>query len=92
MLSHDEFQKICKLAKLQVEDSEAFLTKLNDIFDWIRQLQDIDTSEVELSVSEGGRVERQDVVERTDSYTRNDILSNTVCKKFDMFAVPKVVE
>lgn len=96
MLNDSEFSKICRLSKLNIDDSEkeSFIKKLNGLFEWIEQLTDIDVSDVELhasdSVAQISTIERSDEVENLQS--RESILSNTKSKKFDMFAVPKVVE
>ncbi len=93
MLSHDEFLKICKLAKLDIDEVErnSFIGKLNNIFAWIEQLHDIDTSNIDISKDILARCpEREDVSQVLKC--RAEVLSNTQNRKFDMFAVPKVVE
>ncbi len=95
MLTDDNFQKICRLARLQVSnaDKENFLAKLNSLFDWIQQLESIDTSHIELNEPYEKSVQfcgRSDIV--NSSNCCSDILYNTEFKKFCMFSVPKVVE
>lgn len=95
MLTNDDFQKICRLARVQVDEAnkDIFLAKLNSLFDWIKQLENIDTSHIELNdiYEESVRSCGRDDIATTPN-GRSDILSNTEFKKFDMFSVPKVVE
>ena len=94
MISSSDFDKVCRLAKLSISeaDKDRFLDKLNSIFNWIDQIQKIDTS----SVEEIRTYNDVSTPERTDtpclSNTRQEVLSNTKNKKFDMFCVPKIVE
>lgn len=94
MISNEEFAKVCHLARLSIpeNDKSRFLDKLNSVFNWIDQLQKIDTS----SVPEEQADELTSTPERIDvpilENTRQEILSNTKYKKFDMFCVPKIVE
>lgn len=94
MLSHDEFTKICKLAKVSIEKDkeDQFLTRLEGVFEWINQLNSIDVSGVKLDGEEdmAGNHEAKD--EPFMENTREQILSNTKNTKFGMFCVPKVVE
>lgn len=94
MLNDEEFQKICRLSRLHIDESDkdVFLSKLNGLFDWIKQLQDIDTSNVKLNNFEelSTQIEREDIPENLNC--RDKIFSNTKFKKFDMFSVPRVVE
>jgi aspartyl/glutamyl-tRNA(Asn/Gln) amidotransferase C subunit len=75
-----------------ISDKElpSFLRKLNDIFDWIQQLQSIDTSDVILEIGEPG-YSRADIFPETKNM-RDQVLSNTDSSTFCMFSVPKVVD
>ena len=93
MLQKHEFDKLCKLSRLHIneDEEEKFINKLNEIFDWIDQLQEIDTSNVTLSADATKEEhERNDIVLQNN--TIEEVLSNTEYKKYNMFAVPKVVE
>ncbi|MDR0942591.1 MAG: Asp-tRNA(Asn)/Glu-tRNA(Gln) amidotransferase subunit GatC [Holosporales bacterium] len=94
MLDAKELDKVAKLAKLKIPDleKETFLAKLNSVFDWIEQLSKIDTSEIDVNnlTESGNTPERKDIPSRNN--TREELLSNTKHKKFDMFCVPKIVE
>ena len=94
MISDQEFNKVCRLAKLSIPEKnrEQFLNKLNSIFGWIDQLKMIDTTSVDNTTFDC----TTSTTERTDTpymdNTRNELLSNTKNKKFDMFCVTKIVE
>ena len=89
----EQLEKLCKLAKLKIEQSEQeqFLKQINSVFNWIDQLSKIDVSGVSLDDDMNETTyERHDEPEMTN--TREEVLSNTKNKKFDMFSVPKIVE
>ncbi|MBR1944494.1 MAG: Asp-tRNA(Asn)/Glu-tRNA(Gln) amidotransferase subunit GatC [Alphaproteobacteria bacterium] len=96
MLALDEkkLDQLCKLAKLKIDDNEKeqFLSRINGVFDWIEQLSQIDVSNIDINdlSQEDTTYEREDVPVMNN--TREEILSNTNNKNFDMFCVPKVVE
>ena len=94
MIRIGDLEKICRLSKLKIAETEreVFLGKLNQVFNWIEQLSRIDVSGVDINKPK----DMEDTPERVDepymSNTREELLSNTKFKKFDMFCVPKVVE
>lgn len=94
MLNITDLDKVCRLAKIKIEESEKdqFLTKLNQVFNWIEQLSKIDVSDVDIN----NLKDMDDTPERKDeplmTNTREELLSNSKYKKFDMYSVPKVVE
>ena len=94
MLNTADLEKVCKLAKLRIDEDEKslFLEKLNQVFGWIEQLSKIDVSHIDIN----NLKDMDDTPERADipsiSNTREELLSNSKYKKFDMFSVPKVVE
>lgn len=94
MLSDNDLDKISSLAKIRIkpEERENFLGKLNQVFDWIEQLSKIDVSNIDINdlKDEESTPERLDDPHIDNS--REELLSNTKFKKFDMFCVPKVVE
>ncbi|GHT88621.1 hypothetical protein FACS1894113_1470 [Alphaproteobacteria bacterium] len=94
MLENADLEKVCKLAKIRVLDSEkeAFLAKLNSVLNWIEQLEAIDVSGASLDEAclNYSTFERPDSPESANS--KDELLSNTKHKKFDMFCVPKIVE
>jgi aspartyl-tRNA(Asn)/glutamyl-tRNA(Gln) amidotransferase subunit C len=95
VLSASDLNKAARLARIRIKDDEtdSFLTKLNSVFEWIEQLARIDVSEIDLDETLyeiGPTYERPD--EPCMCNTREELLSNTKHKKFDMFSVPKIVE
>ena len=96
MLALDDakLQQLCKLAKLKIDDNEKeqFINRLNGVFEWIEQLTKIDVSNVNVNdLSQADTTyERKDIPEMNN--TREEILSNTNNKDHNMFRVPKVVE
>lgn len=94
MLSGTDLEKVCKLSKLKIVDTERemFLSKLNQVFNWIEQLSKIDVSHVDINDLDGMSTTPERADEPHMSNNRKELLSNTKFKKFDMFCVPKVVE
>ena len=94
MLQEEELKKVCKLAKIRIDDNakEDFLGKLNQVFNWIEQLAKIDVSQVNINDLSDMSTTPERADEPYTNNTREELLSNTKYKKFDMFCVPKVVE
>ncbi len=94
MLTESDLEKVSNLAKIKIEPAEKahFLEKLNQVFGWIDQLSKIDVSQIDIN----NLKDMASTPERADepymNNTREEVLSNTKFKKFDMFCVPKVVE
>jgi aspartyl/glutamyl-tRNA(Asn/Gln) amidotransferase C subunit len=94
MLKEEEFERVCKLARIEVEDSqkESFLKKLNGVFDWIEQLSKIDVSGIDIN----DLADMDDTPERKDvpfmCNNTDELLSNSKYTKFNMYKVPKVIE
>lgn len=82
------------LAKLELsgEEREAAKKDMGRMLDYIDQLNELDTSEVEpmSHVLSAWNVFREDVVTNRDG--RADTLSNAPERKEDMFVVPKTFE
>jgi aspartyl/glutamyl-tRNA(Asn/Gln) amidotransferase C subunit len=99
MLDDLEFQNLCKLARVSIGEGKdealsSFLEKLHCIFDWVRQLQSIDTSSVDIEIMGEGEYmgvhsREDDVCSEMDN--RDQVLSNTEFSRHGMFSVPKVV-
>lgn len=93
-LDDNKLMKLCNLAKLKISEQEKnqFLDKMNTVFEWINQLSKIDVSKVNLNDTNN----TMSLYEREDKAivhnTREEVLSNTKHKKFNMIQVPKVVE
>ena len=94
MLNIADLDKVCRLAKIKINETEKdqFLTKLNQVFNWIEQLSKIDVSDIDIN----NLKDMDDTPERKDiplmTNTKQELLSNSKYKKFDMYSVPKVIE
>lgn len=93
-ITKEQVQKVAKLARIRVSDDECdkFAGELSNIFDWIEQLQEVDTDGVEpmSGVGSNSLRLREDAV--TGGGDASRVLSNAPRAEFDCYAVPKVVE
>ncbi len=87
-------EKIARLARIRVSDTEKekYAAELNNIMQWIEQLQEVDTDGVEplTSVVDMELFKRKDEI--TDGNIQEKILANAPESKEGFFVVPKVVE
>jgi aspartyl-tRNA(Asn)/glutamyl-tRNA(Gln) amidotransferase subunit C len=87
-------RRMARLARIKVTDSEAtaLTAELSAILGWIRQLDEVDTREVEPM----SRVVAMTVKMRDDEVTEGDdraaILANAPMHERGFFVVPKIVE
>ncbi|MCG8447484.1 MAG: Asp-tRNA(Asn)/Glu-tRNA(Gln) amidotransferase subunit GatC [Hyphomicrobiales bacterium] len=90
----DTVLRVAKLARIAVSDAEAETMKgeLNEILDWVEQLQAVDVEGVEpmTAVVETRIKMRTDVV--NDGEKAGDIVQNAPLQEDQFFMVPKVVE
>lgn len=93
-LTLDEVKRVAHLARIKITENEAakYQVELNKIFDWIEQLQEVNTDNIEplYSVAEHPLPLREDKV--TDGAIKDDVLANAPEAKYDHFVVTKVVE
>lgn len=86
--------KIAKLARIKIEDSEKahYAKELTAILDWVEQLQEVNTDNVDIMTSAVHMKLpiREDEV--TDGGYPEEVLSNAPESEFDCFVVPKVVD
>ena len=86
-------KKIANLSKISLteEEQKLFKVELNNILEWVDELQKVNTDKVEpmLSVFNESMKLRQDKSEQTNA---DDILNNAPEKKEGFFIVPKVIE
>lgn len=86
--------KIARLARINVpeERQEQLASELNGILDWIAELDQLDTDNVEplASVTGHGLPQRDDAV--TDGNRVDEVLANVPETASGFFVVPKVVE
>lgn len=87
-------KRIASLAKLKIDDDKVkdAESEFNKILDWIEQLNEVDTNNVEplLSVNDENLRLREDKV--TDGNQRDAVLANAPMSSYGYFVVPKVVE
>jgi aspartyl-tRNA(Asn)/glutamyl-tRNA(Gln) amidotransferase subunit C len=87
-------RRIARLARIKVSAAEvsALEQELSGIFEWIRQLDEVDTRDVEpmTRVVAMTLKKRQDVV--TDGEIADQIIANAPAAEAHFFVVPKVVE
>ena len=85
---------ISKLSRISLDEEKANKLKsdLNSIFEWIEQLNELNTKNVEplSSIAETKLRLRKDEIKSKN--IRDEILKNSPEKNKDFFVVPKVVE
>jgi aspartyl-tRNA(Asn)/glutamyl-tRNA(Gln) amidotransferase subunit C len=90
----DTVRRIARLARIKVTEEEigALEKELSGILGWIRQLDEVDTSEVEPMT----RVIPMTLKKRADAVTDGNIpeqvIANAPASDDGLFVVPKVVE
>ena len=87
-------KKIAVLSHLKIDDDkiEATEEEFNKILQWVDQLKEVNTENVEplVSVNDGTLEMRKDEV--TEGNQAEAILANAPMQEYGYFAVPKVVE
>ncbi|HSH62893.1 Asp-tRNA(Asn)/Glu-tRNA(Gln) amidotransferase subunit GatC [Methyloceanibacter sp.] len=87
-------RRIARLARIAITDHEAerLEAELSGILDWVAQLDELDTSNVEPMTRVAAMTikQRDDVV--TDGFCADDILKNAPKVDDHYFVVPKIVE
>ncbi len=87
-------KRIAFLSRLRIEDDKIQATEdeFNKILDWVEQLKEVNTDNVEplISVNEHNLTLRADEV--TEGNQSAAVLANAPMKEYGYFAVPKVVE
>ncbi|MBY0561242.1 MULTISPECIES: Asp-tRNA(Asn)/Glu-tRNA(Gln) amidotransferase subunit GatC [Hyphomicrobium] len=87
-------RRIARLARIKISDAEAkgLEKELSGILDWVAQLDEVDTSNVEpmTRVVAQKLKMRDDVV--TDGEIAEQIVANAPLAEDNFFVVPKVVE
>ena len=91
--------KIASLARISMSDAELdrMVPELNNILDWVEQLGEVDTANVEptTAVIANALRLRADVVDAdplTGGNMRERVLANAPDAEHGFFAVPKVIE
>ncbi|MBP5399266.1 MAG: Asp-tRNA(Asn)/Glu-tRNA(Gln) amidotransferase subunit GatC [Alphaproteobacteria bacterium] len=87
-------RKIAYLSHLRIDDDKmtAFEAEFNKIIDWVQQLNEVNTDNVEplVSVNDTKLTLRADKV--VEGNQADKILKNAPLAEYDYFVVPKVVE
>ena len=93
-IDKNTINKIARLSRIKLDDkeSEDYIKDLNSILDWVEQLNEVNTENVEplSNISLSILPKREDLSKDTNS--SEEILENAPDKLEGFFAVPKVVE
>ncbi|MBP5215920.1 MAG: Asp-tRNA(Asn)/Glu-tRNA(Gln) amidotransferase subunit GatC [Alphaproteobacteria bacterium] len=93
-IDNETVKKVAFLSCLKVEEDKLEATKeeFNKILNWIEELNEVNTDEVEplISVNDLSLRMREDTV--TAGNCKDEVLQNAPAAEYDYFAVPKVVE
>jgi aspartyl-tRNA(Asn)/glutamyl-tRNA(Gln) amidotransferase subunit C len=86
--------RIARLARIAITEGEAarLETELSGILDWVAQLDEIDTANVEPMTRIVAMTMRQRQDEVTDGNCADDILKNAPAVDDHYFVVPKIIE
>jgi aspartyl-tRNA(Asn)/glutamyl-tRNA(Gln) amidotransferase subunit C len=87
-------RRIARLARIKVTDSETqgLVGELNGILDWVKQLDEVDTTNVDAMTSVMPMQLRQRRDEITDGEKAADVTLNAPMTEDRFYVVPKVVE
>ncbi|MDN3203412.1 Asp-tRNA(Asn)/Glu-tRNA(Gln) amidotransferase subunit GatC [Algoriphagus sediminis] len=93
-IDKETIKKIAHLARLEFDEKgvEKMSKDMTQILDWVEQLEEVDTTDVEplTTMSEEVNVFRKDEV--ADQITRDEALKNAPKTDGEYFRVPKVLE
>tara|TARA_Y100000588_G_C13580522_1_gene638513 strand:+ start:215 stop:502 length:288 start_codon:yes stop_codon:yes gene_type:complete len=87
-------RRVANLARVKVPETEldTLAGELSNILDWIEQLNEVDTDDIEPMSSVNDTKLRWRADEVTDDNISDKVLSNAPDSQDGMFSVPKVVE
>lgn len=87
-------RRIAFLSRLKIEEKKIESTKeeFSKILNWIEELNEVNTDDVEPLISVNDTTLRMRDDEVTAGNCRAEILKNAPAAEYDYFAVPKVVE
>ncbi|MEW4448650.1 Asp-tRNA(Asn)/Glu-tRNA(Gln) amidotransferase subunit GatC [Qipengyuania sp. JC766] len=98
-ITRDEVAKIASLARIRMSDAELerMAPELNNILDWVEQLGEVDTSDVQpmtavIPQQLRLRADEIDADPLTGGGRREDVLANAPAAEHGFFGVPKVIE
>ncbi len=90
----EQVRHVARLARLALSDEEIdrMVPELNNILQWVEQLEEVDTEGVEpLTAVIANQLRLRDDVVNDGNY-RDDVLKNAPEAQHGFFAVPKVIE
>lgn len=87
-------RRIARLARIKITDDEAkgLQSELSGILDWVKQLDEVDTSAVEPMTRVVPIELKRRADEVTDGGIADDVTRNAPVTEDNYFVVPKVVE
>ncbi|MHB9878619.1 Asp-tRNA(Asn)/Glu-tRNA(Gln) amidotransferase subunit GatC [Pacificimonas sp. ICDLI1SI03] len=90
----DTVRKIAHLARIKLPDErvEPMMNELNNILNWVEQLREVDTADVEPTTAVIANRLRWREDEVTDGNVQEKVLANAPKPLHGFFAVPKVIE
>jgi len=93
-IDKNTINKIARLSRIKLEgkESEDYIKDLNSILDWVDQLNEVNTDNVEplSNISSSVLPKRNDI--SSDTNSSKEILENAPEKIEGFFSVPKVIE
>ena len=93
-IDKNTINKIARLSRIKLDDkeSEDYIKDLNSILEWVEQLNEVNTENIEplSNISSSVLPKREDTSKDVNS--SDEILENAPDKLEGFFAVPKVVE
>ena len=86
--------RIARLARIKVTDAEAKALEgeLSGILDWVKQLDEVDTTGIEPMTAVVSTTLRMREDRVTDGGIADDVVANAPAREDHFFVVPKVVE
>ena len=86
--------RIARLARVAITDEEAqrLESELSGILDWVAQLDELDTADVEPMTRVEAMTMKMRKDEVTDGFCADDIVKNAPEEDDHYFVVPKIVE
>ena len=93
-IDKNTINKIARLSRIKLEDkeSEDYIADLNSILDWVEQLNEVNTDNIEPLSNISSSILPKRVDLSKDVNSSEEILKNAPDKLEGFFAVPKVVE
>ncbi|MHA1517068.1 MAG: Asp-tRNA(Asn)/Glu-tRNA(Gln) amidotransferase subunit GatC [Alphaproteobacteria bacterium] len=87
-------RRIARLARIAITNEEAVRleTELSGILDWVAQLDELDTSDVEPMTRVEAMTMKKRTDEVTDGFCADDIVKNAPEVDDHYFVVPKIIE